>query len=100
VARHGANLEVMSALGNEQRDEPLALHLQREHAVEFQRGGEQHHGAHCLAQQLLNGGRIVLVLTQREPGLREPHGVAADRMPLEYETPDEIELGHPCALAG
>ena len=46
-----------------------------------------------LAQQLLNGGRIVLVFAQAQPGVRQAHGVAADGMPFEDEATDEIGLG-------
>ncbi len=90
VPRHAAHLEVVRALRHQQVHEALALQLQRERAVELERGGEQHHRAHRFAQQLLHGGRIVLVLAQVQPGARETHGVAADRMPFENETPDAV----------
>jgi hypothetical protein len=92
VSRHRPDLEIMRALSDQQADEPFALHLQREYTVEFQCGRKQHHGPDSLAQQMLDGGRIVLVFAQCQPGLREANRVAADRMPLEHETPDEVVL--------
>ena len=94
VPRHGAHLEVVRALRHQQVDQSLALQLQRERAVELERGGQQHHRAHRLAQQLLHGGWIVLVFAQIEPGARQAHGVTADGMPFEDEATDEIGLGH------
>ena len=95
VARHRPYFEIMRALRDQQADEPLALQLQGEHTVELQRGREQHYGPDSFAQQMLDGGRIVLVFAQCQPGLRQANCVAADRMPLEYETPDEVGLYTP-----
>ena len=90
MARHRAHLEVMRALRHQQVDESFALQLQRECAVELERGGEQHHGGNGLAHQLLDGRRIFLVLAQLEPRAGEPRGVAADGVPLEYEATDPV----------
>ena len=84
----------MRALRHQQIDQSLALHLQRERTVELERGGQQQHCANRLAEQLLHGGRIVLVLTQHLPGLRQAHRVTADGMPFQYEATNEIGPGH------
>jgi hypothetical protein len=94
VPRHGAHLEIMRALRDQQAHQALALQLQRERAVELERGREQHHGADGFTQQLLHGGWIVLVLAQLQPGARETHGVPANGMLLEYEAPDPIRFTH------
>jgi hypothetical protein len=94
VARHAAHLEVVRALRDEQTDEALALQLQRDRAVELERRREQHDGADRLAEQLLHGGRIVLVLAQFLPRAADAHRVTADGMPFEIETPNEIRLTH------
>ena len=83
-------LEIVRALRHQQIDQPLALQLQRERAVELERGGQQHDRAHRLAEQLLHGGWIVLVLAQVQPGVRQAHRVAANRMPFENEATNEI----------
>ena len=75
---------------------PLPCNCSVSDAVELQRGRQQHHRAHRLAQQLLHGGRIVLVFAQAQPGVRQAHGVAADRMPFEHEATDEIGLAGHC----
>ena len=80
----------MRALRDQQGDESLPCNLQGEHAVELQRGGQQHDRADCFAEQMLHGERIVLVLTQIQPCLGQTHGVAANRMPFEHETTDEV----------
>ncbi len=92
MARHGAHLKVMGALCDQQVHQALALQLQRQRAVELQRGREQHHGPHGFAEQLLHGGWIVLVLAQFQPRARETRGVAADRMLLEHEATDAIGI--------
>ena len=94
MPRHATHLEVVGALRDEQIDEAFALKLQRERAVELERRGEQHDGADRLAQQLLHGGWIVLVLAQPLPRAGHAHRVTADGMPFEDEAPDEIRLGH------
>jgi hypothetical protein len=92
VPRHGAHLEVMRALRHQQVDQSLTLQLQRKRAIELERGSQQQHRAHRFAQQLLNGGRIVLVFSQALPCGRHAHRVAADRMPFQDEATDEIGL--------
>ena len=98
VSCHRTHLEVMRALRDQQGHETLALQLQRERAVELERGGEQHHRGDGLAEQLLDGGWIGLVFAQLQPRPRQAHGMTADGMLLEYESPHPVciwdHLGH------
>ncbi len=84
----------MRALRDQQAHQPLALQLQRQRTVELERGGQQHHRAHRLAQQLLHDGWIVLVFAQIEPGARQSHHVTTYGMPLEDETADDVGSTH------
>jgi hypothetical protein len=93
VARHAPHLEVVRALRDQQVHQALALQLQRQRAVELERGREQHGRGHGLAQQLLHGGWVVLVLAQVEPRAAHAHGMAADGIPLENESADPV-LAH------
>src|SRR5690606_32753664 len=68
----------------------LTLELQREAALELQRGREKDRGAHRLAQQLTYGGWIVGMRPQLTPGGIEPHPVPANRLVLDNETTDFI----------
>ena len=49
--RHGAQPEIVRALGHQQAHAAIAGQLQRELPCELQRGGEQHGGRGGLAKQ-------------------------------------------------
>jgi hypothetical protein len=71
--------QVAAALDHQQVQVAVALDLQRQHAVELQRGGEQHRGRHRLAEQRAHRRRVVLALEHGAPARVEAHDLAAHR---------------------
>ncbi len=84
-AGQGPVAEVMRALCNEQPDGAIALQLQRQRALEFERGGEQQRGAYGLAQQLLHWRRIFAELAQVTPALANADPLAAHGAAIKNE---------------
>ena len=79
----GAQAEVGAAFHHQQGDRAVALDLQHQRAIELDVGGQQGGGRHQFAQQVGDGGRVVVVGLDGLPGIREAHRLDADATVFE-----------------
>ncbi|MOA43106.1 hypothetical protein D3C78_1652260 [compost metagenome] len=74
----GAQAQVGTAFHHQQGDGAVALDLKHQRAIEFDVGGKQGGRGDQFAQQVGNGGRIVMVGLDGLPGRVQAHGLDAD----------------------
>ncbi len=93
-ASQTAHAESARALREQQMHGTGALQLQREHAVELDRGGEQQRRGDRFTEDVAYGLRIGAMLDQRPPRGVEMHQVAANRISLEDESVQAVAIVH------